>query len=134
MANEPVYVLQSAFTAGEISEEVASRTDLDKYQYALTKAQNCMIKPHGPVYKRPGLKHCSETKYPDRRCILTPFNSSDGEDYLLEIGHEYIRVHKDGVYLGVELLTPYTEDMLYKLRFTQSADTMFIASGDFPLK
>ena len=31
----PFYVLQPAFTAGEISNAVANRVDLDKYQYAL---------------------------------------------------------------------------------------------------
>ena len=31
-------------------------------------------------------------------------------------------------------MTPYTADMLQDLRFVQSADTMFIASGKYPVK
>ena len=39
MAGEvPFYAIQPAFTAGEVSEEVASRVDLDKYQLALLLA------------------------------------------------------------------------------------------------
>ena len=137
MANglSPYYLLQSSFTAGEISPEVANRVDLDKYNSAVLRAKNCNIKPYGPIYKRPGLRYIARTKYSDKKAILVPFNGATAnEDYLLEIGHEYIRVHKNGAYLGVELTTPYTESDLTNLRFTQSADTLFIASGDYPVK
>lgn len=136
MANglTPYYLLQPAFTGGEISEEVANRVDLDKYQYAVLQAYNCLVKPHGPIYRRPGMKYMTRTKYADKQCILVPFNGTDNIDYLLEIGEQYIRVHKNGVYLNVELTTPYTADMLTDLRFVQSADTMFIASGKYPVK
>ena len=137
MANglSPYYLLQSSFTAGEISPEVANRVDLDKYNSAVLRAKNCNIKPYGPIYKRPGLRYIARTKYSDKKAILVPFNGATAnEDYLLEIGHEYIRVYKNGEYLGVELTTPYTESDLTNLRFTQSADTLFIASGDYPVK
>ena len=137
MANglSPYYLLQSSFTAGEISPEVANRVDLDKYNSAVLRAKNCNIKPYGPIYKRPGLRYIARTKYSDKKAILVPFNGATAnEDYLLEIGHEYIRVHKNGAYLGVEVATPYIENTLTNLRFTQSADTLFIASGDYPVK
>lgn len=131
----PYYHLQSSFAGGEISPEVANRVDLDKYSSAVLKAKNCLIKPYGPIYKRPGLKYINRTKYSDKKAILVPFNGATAnEDYLLEIGHEYIRIHKNGQYLGVELVTPFIENTLSNLRFTQSADTLFIASGDYPVK
>lgn len=130
----PYYLLQPAFTGGEISAEVANRVDLDKYQYAVLQAYNCLIKPHGPIYRRPGMKYMARTKYSDKACILVPFNGADNTDYLLEIGEKYIRVHKNGLYINIEVMTPYTADMLQDLRFVQSADTMFIASGKYPVK
>ena len=130
----PYYHLQSSFAGGEISPEVANRVDLDKYSSAVLKAANCLIRPYGPIYKRPGLKYIAQAKYSDKKSILVPFNGSGNEDYLLEIGHEYIRIHKNGQYLGVELVTPFIENTLSNLRFTQSADTLFIASGDYPVK
>lgn len=137
MANElaPYYLLQCSFAAGEISPEVANRVDLDKYNSAVLKARNCHIRPYGPIYKRPGMRFVARTKYSDKKSIIVPFNGATAnDDYLLEIGHEYIRVHKNGQYLGVELATPFTENILSNLRFTQSADTLFIASGDYPVK
>lgn len=130
----PYYLLQPAFTGGEISAEVANRVDLDKYQLAVLQAYNCLIKPHGPIYRRPGMKYMARTKYNDKACILVPFNGADSTDYLLEIGEKYIRVHKNGLYINIEVMTPYTADMLQDLRFVQSADTMFIASGKYPVK
>lgn len=130
----PYYHLQSSFAGGEISPEVANRVDLDKYSSAVLKAANCLIRPYGPIYKRPGLKYIAQAKYSDKKSILVPFNGSGNEDYLLEIGHEYIRIHKHGEYLGIELATPFIENTLSNLRFTQSADTMFIVSGDYPVK
>lgn len=130
----PYYLLQPAFTGGEISAEVANRVDLDKYQFAVLQAYNCLIKPHGPIYRRPGMKYMAQTKYSDKACILVPFNGADSTDYLLEIGEKYIRVHKNGLYINIEVVTPYTADMLQDLRFVQSADTMFIASGKYPVK
>ena len=130
----PYYLLQPAFTSGEISAEVANRVDLDKYQLAVLQAYNCLIKPHGPIYRRPGMKYMARTKYSDKACILVPFNGADSTDYLLEIGEKYIRVHKNGLYINIEVMTPYTADMLQDLRFVQSADTMFIASSKYPVK
>lgn len=130
----PYYLLQTAFTGGEISAEVANRVDLDKYQLAVLQAYNCLIKPHGPIYRRPGMKYMVRTKYSDKACILVPFNGADSTDYLLEIGEKYIRVHKNGLYINIEVMTPYAADMLQDLRFVQSADTMFIASGKYPVK
>lgn len=130
----PYYLLQPAFTGGEISAEVANRVDLDKYQLAVLQAYNCLIKPHGPIYRRPGMKYMVRTKYSDKACILVPFNGADSTDYLLEIGEKYIRVHKNGLYINIEVMTPYAADMLQDLRFVQSADTMFIASGKYPVK
>lgn len=130
---QPYHLLQTAFTAGEISEEVANRVDLDKYQFALLKAENCLIKPYGPVYKRPGMKFISSIKNANNACILVPFNSGQGFDYLLEIGPSYIRVFKFGQVVA-EVSTPFVADDLTDLRFTQSADVMFITSGKHPVK
>lgn len=129
----PYYLLQSSFATGEISPEVANRVDLDKYANAVLQAKNCHIRPYGPIYKRPGLKFIAKAKYADKKSILVPFNGTSGQDYLLEIGDKYIRVYKNGEYKA-EVATPYTESILESLRFTQSADTMFIVSGDYPVK
>ena len=50
---QPYHLLQTAFTAGEISEEVANRVDLDKYQFAFAESRKLLNQNlTGPVYKR----------------------------------------------------------------------------------
>ena len=133
MQDGNTYIAQQGFTTGEISPEVLARTELDKYQYALKQARNVYIRPYGAVYRRSGTIYHSACKYADKKAILVEFNYSVELSYLLEIGEGYIRVHKNGEYLGVELITPYTEADLPKLRFAQSADVMYITSGKYPV-
>lgn len=64
------YTLQPAFTGGEISSDVASRIDLDKYQVALLQAKNAIVRPYGAVRKRSGFLYCGPCKYHDKRTIL----------------------------------------------------------------
>lgn len=134
MQDGNTYIAQQGFTTGEISPEVLARSELDKYQYALKQARNVYIRPYGAVYRRSGTIYHSACKYADKKAILVEFNYSVELSYLLEIGKGYIRVHKNGEYLGVELATPYTEADLSKLRFAQSADVMYITSGNYPVK
>lgn len=129
-----MYIAQQAFTTGEISPEVLARSELDKYQYALKQARNVYIRPYGAVYRRSGTVYHNACKYADKKAILVEFNFSVELSYMLEIGEGYIRVHKNGEYLNVELATPYTEADLPKLRFAQSADVMYITSGSYPVK
>ena len=129
-----MYIAQQAFTTGEISPEVLARSELDKYQYALKQARNVYIRPYGAVYRRSGTVYHSACKYADKKAILVEFNFGVELSYMLEIGEGYIRVHKNGEYLNVELTTPYTEADLPKLRFAQSADVMYITSGSYPVK
>lgn len=132
-SSDPHRILQCSFNTGEISPDVANRVDMDKYKYALLRAKNVMVRPFGGAYKRSGMMYCVQTKN-NGPAITVPFASGNGFDYLLEVGDRYIRVHKNGAWLGVEVATPYTPDIFSKLRFTQSADIMYITSGEYPVK
>ena len=136
MANSPTefYAIQPAFTGGEISDDVASRVDLEKYQLSLLKAENAVIRPYGSVKKRQGSIFCGSAKYANKKTILQKFNNTITNAFLLEIGHEYIRVWENGEYIGVEIATPYQETDLEYLRFVQSIDVMYITSRNYPVK
>lgn len=128
----PYYAIQPAFTGGEISADVASRVDLDKYQLALLKAENTIIKPYGSIRKRPGLKYLGTTKN-NGQVILRRFEYSADLSYLLEIGVGYIRIWKNGSYLGVEVATPFDATDLKNFRSIQSVDVMYICTGRHPV-
>ena len=127
-----IYLIQPSFTAGEISPYVANRVDLDKYKSALLTAQNLVIRPFGGCYRRQGSEFIGQVKYDDKPTALVAFNAGIDDAYLLEVGYQYIRIWEDGKYTGTELSTLY--DNVDNLRFTQSADTMFICSGDYPIQ
>ena len=127
-----IYLIQPSFAAGEISPYVANRVDLDKYKSALLTAQNLVIRPFGGCYRRQGSEFIGKVKYDDKPTALIAFNAGIDDAYLLEVGYQYIRIWEDGKYTGTELSTPY--DNVDNLQFTQSADTMFICSGDYPIQ
>ncbi len=127
-----LYVIQPAFTTGEISPAVGNRVDIDQYKSALLNAENTVIRPYGGCYRRQGSKYIGELKYSDKEAVLVSFYNSETDAYLLEVGYQYIRIWKDGAYTGTELATPYTNPK--QLQFTQSGDIMFICSGTYPVK
>lgn len=128
---ETIYLMQSSFATGEVSPEVASRIDMEKYQGALLQAENCYIRPYGAVYKRPGSIYCGMAK--KNKVRLIEFKSTVNHAFLLEVGEGYIRIRKDGKFTNQEIETPYKESELPKLRTCQSADIMYIASGTHPV-
>lgn len=60
MPDGRIYILQPSFATGEISPDVASRVDLDKYQSALLQAKNVFIRPYGSAYRRPGTEFVAD--------------------------------------------------------------------------
>ena len=127
-----IYLIQPSFAAGEISPYVANRVDLDKYKSALLTAKNLVIRPFGGCYRRQGSEFIGKVKYDDKPTVLVAFNAGIDDAYLLEVGYQYIRIWEDGKYTKTELSTPYNN--VDNLQFTQSADTMFICSGDYPIQ
>lgn len=136
MADGRVYMLQPSFAAGEISPEVASRVDLDKYQSALLQSKNFFIRPYGSAYRRPGTIRVGTLAAGD--ILLQEFAVDADRAYLLEFGTNsqnvgFMSVWKDGEYIA-QIPTPFADVDLHKLRFAQSADVMFIASGKHPVQ
>lgn len=125
-----VFITQNSFTTGEISPEVAERTDLEKYKSALLQAKNAVVSPYGSVSRRTGSKYIGAIKYADKEAVLVPFMDSSDRSYLLEVGYKYIRIWKDEV-MEQEIATPF--EYPKELDFTQSGDTAFICSGRYPV-
>ncbi|HGW1252719.1 hypothetical protein B6I54_04680 [Klebsiella pneumoniae] len=132
--------IQPSFSGGEIAPSLYGRIDMAKYQVALRKCDNFIVRQYGGVENRPGTQFIAAAKYPDRKCRLIPFQFSTVQTYALEFGHNYMRVIKDGGLVLTtgdviyELATPYTENDVFGLKFTQSADVMTIVHPSYPPK
>lgn len=138
MPDGRIYMLQPSFAAGEISPDVASRTDLDKYTSALLQAKNCFIRPYGSVYRRPGTLHVGTLGHHATK--LVEFSVNANISYLLEFylcpdtNSICITVWKDGARVKEGIATPFLIADMNNLRFAQSADVMFITSGTHPVQ
>ena len=133
MPDGRIYMLQPSFASGEISPDVASRVDIDKYQSALLQAENVFIRPYGSAYRRPGTEYVADlgsSAYPVR---LQEFAVDADTSYLLVFTSGKLKIYKDSTLIDTKN-TPYIGFDLHKLRFAQSADVMFIASGQFPVQ
>lgn len=134
-------VTQATFVGGEWSPSLYARNDLGKHSTSVRKMKNMIVSPHGPVSNRGGLEFVYEVKDSSKKSILIQFQFSVLQAYILEFGHNYMRVIKDGglvldsqtsqIY---EIATPYTEDDLVDLKFSQSADVMYITHTGYPPK
>lgn len=130
--------MQPSFAAGELSPALWARTDLAKYQTGLRLARNVFIHPHGGASNRPGTLWAGETKYPDKKSRLIPFMYSTEQAYVLEFGDKYIRIIVDGGYvlaptqLPYEITSPYSSTELSSIKYTQSADILFLCSPNHP--
>jgi len=134
-----VTIDQYNFTAGEISPKCYGRVDVTRYQNGAAAMPNCLVDIHGGAGRRPGSAFVAETKQSEKRSRLVPYIFSTTQAYMLEFGHLYMRVYvqSGGQVLssGVpyEIVTPYTEDMLAEMDYTQGADTMFIFHRGKPI-
>lgn len=124
--------IQTNFTAGEFSPKLYGRVDIARYSNAVKTCENAIPMIFGGVKNRDGTIYVKPAKNDNKLAVLIPFVYNNAQAYILEFGDLYMRVFKDGAQVesspGVpyEITTPYTEAMLRKIDFQQSADTMFI--------
>ena len=131
---------QPSLAGGELSPGLHGRVDLARYMTSLATCRNVETKPTGGAAKRPGYIFRGEVKHHERDTRLVPFIYSTEINYLIEMGDGYFRFWVDGVLLRdglgqpVEVVTPYTGTMIYDVRFTQSADVMYLVHPWIPQK
>lgn len=130
-----ISVLQSNFTAGEFSERLGGRTDIDRYGNAAKSLTNVYPVVQGGAVRRPGTRFVKATKLSAKRSRLIPFVFSRDAAYMLEVGDTYVRFFKaGGVDLATEVTSPYTEAQLVGVDYAQGADTMFLSHQAVPIQ
>jgi hypothetical protein len=129
-------IIQPSFTGGELSPSLFGRVDLARYASSLKTCRNMVAQIYGGAKNRSGTKFLAGVKTHTKRVRLIPFEFSTTQTYVLEFGHLYMRVYKDGaqvVYSSggsagqpFELATPWTEADLPDMNYTQSADVLTV--------
>ncbi|MEE4662719.1 hypothetical protein V2L09_02150 [Pseudomonas alliivorans] len=127
-------LIQTNFTAGELSPRMYGRTDIARYQNGAKTIENAWPLIHGGAMRRNGTLFCGPAKFPNGATRLVPYIFSTEQAFMIEVGHFYMRVYlPDGTYSGVELTTSYDQTMLADMEYVQGADTMFIFHKNVPI-
>lgn len=135
-----IHATQRSFSAGELGPMIDSRADLDKWRSGLSVCKNFILNPAGPLRRRMGTKFVAAAKYPDRECRLIGFQASRAEGYCIELGHLYMRFHRNGLpvlTLGLdpyEIATPWTEDQIFDVQMDGVNDLLFMVHEDHPVQ
>lgn len=129
--------LQSNFNTGEFSPRLLGRVDADRYKQALALGRNVTPLLEGALVHTPGTYFVNAVKTSSKETILQGFEFSTVQAYMLEFGDLYVRFYKDHAVIEsapatpVEVVTPYLEADLYKLKFVQSADVLYITHPSY---
>lgn len=142
------HIIQTNFTAGEVTPKVLGRVDVGRYANAAKTAENVTVVVQGGLRRRDGLQWLAKAKdvgldadgHP-KAVRLIPFVVSREEAYVLEVGEKYIRYFQNGGAVlsdpndvnsaPYETPTPYLAEDLAELNFSQGADTMFFAHSKY---
>lgn len=123
-------VRQPSFAAGEFAPALHSRVDLEQYGHGARRLRNFFVGKHGTAVSRPGTRFVCRGKFDAKQVRLLPFRYADDESYCLELGDLYLRFVASSAQLKVnsgapvEVVTPYTEAQLPRVRHVQSGDIL----------
>jgi hypothetical protein len=126
-------VIQKAFVGGVISPSLFGRDDIPKHAVGVRTLDNMLPTIQGEAGTRPGTEHVGEyntTTY----WRLVPFVYATTQAYQLEFSNLKMRIIKEGEIVEsggspVEVVTPWTGTEVRDFTYTQSADTLYVASG-----
>jgi len=127
--------IQTSFNAGQWSPLLEGRVDLEKYDSALFRCEGFLLDPRGPAHLCPGLRYIAGTKTNASVSRLIPFEFSVTQAYILEFGDLYIRFYRDQAQIldggsPYEIVSPYAAADLAALKWTQSADVLYLFHED----
>ena len=121
----------TSFVSGELGAKLDGRTDFNKYATGAKTLENFLVHPQGSATRRVGTQFIAEVKNSAAKTRLIPFEFSTVQTYVLEFGNQYMRVYKDKGQVqsggsAFEISTPYLTAELFDIKFSQSADVMYI--------
>lgn len=127
------------FNSGELTPRVRIRTDLQRYFSACQRNVNFHILTQGGVAKRMGSIVNNLAISANKKSLLVSFSKSAWDNLILEFSHLKMRVWQEDYTQAMngasvyELTTPWGEDDLEFLSFTQQVDIIYVSRTDCSL-
>lgn len=140
----PGTIGKTNWTLGELSPRTFGRFDADKpiYKNGAAIIENWLVTKAGGVMYRPGTRYVAKIKNPTDVYTIPPvrferFRYSIDEEYILEIGDQYMRFYANSgqvtvLSVPVEITTPYARADIFQLNFANKADVMYITHINYP--
>lgn len=137
---QPIIDRRISFNGGEISPWIDPRVDLEKYRSGCTEQRNFIPKVYGGSFRRPGTLYEWTAKFPDKKSRVEEFEFSVTTTLILEFGDNYVRFGTTGEGAALiedpddageplELVTPWSDEILFELQFAQLNDLVIITHG-----
>jgi len=125
-------ILQPSFGGGEYDPSLWGRQDLGRYGISGRLVKNWIVRPTGGLESRPGTRFIGEVKDSARPVRFMRFHISEELAYLCVLNAGVIQFIYRGAFVEssgsrIETSHPYADDEIADIKFTQSADTMFLA-------
>lgn len=92
-------VIQTSFSAGEVSPSLWGRVDLAKYKVGAATMRNFFVDYRGGASNRPGTKFVGRANNDSTAVRLIPFQFSTIQTYVLEFSNLAIRFISSGAYV-----------------------------------
>lgn len=89
-------IAKRSLAGGEISPSLYAREDTTKHQTGVRKLRNAYVMRHGGAQNRPGTTFVCETKDSSKATRLVKFVFNSSQTYVLEFGHQYMRIIENG--------------------------------------
>lgn len=125
-------LIQTNFTAGELSPRLMGRVDISRYGNGAKRIENGIVVVQGGIVRRAGTAFAAATKYAEKGVRLIPYVFNRTQAYVLEFGEGYIRIFQHGMPVvnadntPYEISSPFMAEMLPEVNYVQGADTMFL--------
>ena len=125
----------SNFSRGEWSPKLEGRIDLKGYPNSAHEITDWIITTAGTLITRGGWHFVAEVKDSTKEARLIPFQYSERQNYIIEIGDEYMRyfmncgqIESGG--LPYEIVSPYYEDEIWEIRYAQDDEDLYLVHPD----
>lgn len=134
-----MFQLKPSFAGGELAPALYGRIDLAKYDVGAAEIENMIVLRYGGVSRRPGFRYVAGT-HNNKKARLIPFRYSSDQNYVVELTAGKCRFYTeqgivvDGNGDPYAISNSFTEAQLKDIKYTQSADTLFLTHPDhFPM-
>ncbi len=134
-----IHVSRPSFNSGEISPLMDGRVDVDKYKSSCRKLENFIPKIYGGAFRRPGMCYLGDAVDESNPVRLFPFNFSSAIQFVLEVGHQKMRIWGDEYLVKnngtpIELNTPWRQDQVFDVQMVQLNDVCYFTHPFHPVQ